>query len=287
MKSLGSNPTAVKLIILNSEMNDKSEQRSLRSKGSPASHLQSYTVGKSFAKTPLTLQDLHKALDENMGKLDHRIDGLLEKRLSKSLDKLRQEIKGDFMNEIKRLKSIIDDQGKEIAALKAEAHHNADQLHVNVEALAKTTHRQMQIERAPNIIISGLPENSEDDTQVKDVLATLDCTDSKIVLSERIGRPREGKSRLLRLKFRDHKDKATAIRNAKRLRSDHKFDGIYVNPDLTFAERIERKRLNAAAAKMRETYFHTDTRVTLSRGILYQDGIEVDRASPHQHLFRM
>ena len=120
-------------------MADKSEHRrpSLRSRGSPAIQPES---SESAPKVPLTLKDLNTALDKSMEKINDRIDALLDKRLSIAFEKFRQEIRADLMEEINRLKSIVDGQSEEIAVLKAEAQFNADQLHANVEALAKTTH---------------------------------------------------------------------------------------------------------------------------------------------------
>ena len=76
------------------------------------------------------------------------------------------------------------------------------------------------------------------------------------------------------------------IRNARNLRDNHRFHGVFVNPDLTFAERHERKRLRDKANELKSE--NPDDVVLLRRGNLLVtcNSISVDCAAPHHHLFR-
>lgn len=271
------------LLVVTVLLFSMAEPRSLRSKYSPAtqSGLQKSMKGPD---SPLTLLDLNSALDTHIGKINSRIDSLLEKRLSSSFEKLRNEIRSDLLEEISQLKTLIEAQAQEIATLKTQVSLNSD-MGSDLESLALVSHRLMQNEIASNAVISGLSEDAGDDAdKVMNVLTVLDCSDCQIADLERIGAPISNRPRLLKVRFRTRKDKIKVVRNCRRLRNDPKFNGVYINSDLTLAERKERKRLRIAMDRLKADDVTANVRI--SKGVLYHNETEVDRALPHCHLFR-
>ena len=236
------------------------------------------------SKQSLTLNELNAAFDAYAEKMDLRIDSLFEKRLSASLEKFSIEIRTDLLKEINYLKSVIEKQGLEISELKRQVLFQSE-LRTELNAFAQFTHEQMRREIASNVVISGLPEDSKDDADhVKDILTSLDCSNCEVIRLERIGRATVDRSRLLKVKFRLPSEKVRVVRNSRHPRNDIKFNGVYVKPDLTFAERHERKRLRVKMDDLRRQ--NKNGNITITKGVLYQDGFEVDHASPHRYLFR-
>ena len=265
------------------KMPEKNPSRSLRSNSSPGIQLDKKSA--TILKQPVTLSDLNAALDAYAGKLDSSIDALLEKRLSSSIKKLRCEIRADLLEEINHLKTVIENQALEIAELKSQALIHSSVM-TDLDTLAMVTHSQMRREIAPSVVISGLSEDSDvdDGDRIEEILCKLDCSSCEVIRHERVGRATTGRPRLLKVKFRPPSEKTKVVRNCRRLRNDSEYNGIYVNPDLTYAERHERRRLHTVMDNLKRQNINSN--VSINKGVLYQDGLEVDRALPHRFLFR-
>jgi hypothetical protein len=112
-----------------------------------------------------------------------------------------------------------------------------------------------------NLIVSGLPaatggtedEKKADDKSRVDALVTALAEDPYIVENhKRINTSNNDKPSLIIIEFKDPVHAIQALKGAKNLRSIDKYNGVYVNKDMTQTERIiekrlrdERKRLNA------------------------------------------
>lgn len=253
--------------------------RALRSNSSPAVP----EKGKGtevHPETPVTLLQLKSALQDCVADINCRVDAILDKRL----EILSTEIRSSFESKIKHLESIIQKQADEIGELKSRQQMADGKLN----AVAFSTHQRMRREIQTNVVISGIPEKAENEVEIpekaKEVLRTLDCYESVIVHHGRVGKSNNGKPRLLKITFRYLSDKVKAVRNAKRLRDDANFHGVFLNSDQTFAERREHKRLRDLASQMRIK--NPDDDVFLHRGNLTVNGTIVESATPHRLLFR-
>ncbi len=257
---------------------DKRSLRSNSSNSSPA--VQESMKGVAIPEeSPVTLVHLKAALADCVSQINERIDKVLDIRL----EKLRCDLLSDFEKRINRLKATIITQEQEIQALKA----HCTGVDYQVDSLAYTLHLQMKKEIENNIVISGVPE-VEDESVIpsvaRNVLKKLDCSNCEIRHHSRVGKSQNSKPRLLKISFRFLRDKAKATRNASHLREDASFRGVYVNSDLTFCERRERRRLRDAMDEIRKE--KPAAEIVLRRGELLVDGVTVDSALPHRLLFR-
>lgn len=255
------------------------ERRGLRSNSNTASPAarEQVTSAKSLSKSPVTLGELQSALDECVAKINDRIETVLNERL----ESLRNEIKKDFEDKIEKLESKIATQADEIEILRSRQFGTNEGL----EALASFSHQQLKSEIRRNVVLTGIPESDgEDDIPAKavEVLEILGCKRSDAVYHSRVGKSQGGKPRLLKLSFRSFQDRMNALRKSRELRNDHRFRDVYVNADLTFAERSERKRLRAKADKLKGQ--HPNDEITLRKGELLIDSVTVDSAEPHRLL---
>ena len=256
---------------------DKRTLRSNSSNSSPAT--QEKAKGPPSLESPVTLHELKAALTDSVAQMNKRVDAIINERL----ERLRCDIRSDFEAKIKNLESIIHAQAKEIDQLQSVSAQAVS----DVDSLAYTIHQQMRKDIQNNIVISGIPEEEDEDElpdKAEEVLEKLDCSTCEVMQHSRVGRAQNNRPRLLKLSFRFLRDKIKAVRNATRLRRDMDFQGIYVNPDYTAVERKERKRLRDESIALKRG--HPDSEVVLRRGELLLDDNRVGIAHPHRLLFR-
>lgn len=256
---------------------DKRALRSNSSNSSPAT--QEKAKGSRSLESPVTLHELKAALADSVAQINERVDAIVNERL----ERLRSDIKSDFEAKIKDLEAIIYAQAKEIDHLQS----THAEVVTDVDSLAYTIHQQMKKDIQNNIVISGIPEEDDEDevpAKAEEVLEKLDCSTCEVVQHSRVGRAQNDGPRLLKLSFRSLRDKIRAVRNASRLRRDKNFLGIYVNPDYTVVERKERKRLRDESIALKKE--HPNSEVVLRRGKLLLNGNLVGVAHPHRLLFR-
>lgn len=102
--------------------------------------------------------------------------------------------------------------------------------------------------RENNIVVFGVPisendnDNSAKDT-LKGVLSTVGVDSVKIGEMYRLKSKSSTKPPPIVVQLSSREDRNEALKRSKHLRSDSKFDGVYINPDLTWAERVEAKEL--------------------------------------------
>jgi hypothetical protein len=115
--------------------------------------------------------------------------------------------------------------------------------------------------RRRNLVFSGIPEQTSgsvderkkaDTACVEQILQDLSINDVEPLHVYRVGRPVPGKSRMLKVQFDDEKNRQNVLRNAKKLRNNTKHNGVYINPDLTFAQRRDRKMLMEELKRRRD-----------------------------------
>lgn len=147
--------------------------------------------------------------------------------------------------------------------------------------------------RKCNLVIFNAPESEAVDfsTRKKDDVSFVNglCERLGIPLVEisdvaRLGSKSSSKNRLLRVKCCDLKQRQQLLMNARKLRKFEEFNNVYVNPDLTQAERVAQKELRQELAQRkadgeRDIYIRRGIIVHKSNAIQHKSG-EVRSPSP-------
>ena len=142
------------------------------------------------------------------------------------------------------------------------SHFNEKTTEAEVQILAKV-HREMKASKSieTHIIVSGLPEpgggteaekDAHDQASVEELLGKLSTQLVNLKSHKRIKTKNNEKPSLMLIEFHEACCVPVALSNSKKLRTNTKFKGVYINKDMTKTERIigkqlrdERKRLNA------------------------------------------
>ena len=166
---------------------------------------------------------------------------------------------------LETLKSEIDKQASMIASLvsRVDALTNTNiqlekkyqLLEENNRDMIRSFYREFEDRdrRKMNLIFSGIPErqngtleerNNSDFEHVKRVLADLSLPSDHVTAhTYRIGKPGKGGQQLLKVKCLDEEFKRNVLRKAKQLRNISPYERIFINADLTFVQRQERRLL--------------------------------------------
>ena len=90
--------------------------------------------------------------------------------------------------------------------------------------------------------------------------------------------------RPLKVKFFSSKPASDALSAGQKLK-EIQGENIYIKPDKTKGETEEFKRLGKRKTELLAEYNNDTDRIKLSKGVLYVDGVEVDRYKSVQTLF--
>lgn len=196
-------------------------QRTLRSKSNPSN--------------AITLSDIKTLIEKNK-------DAILE----------------SLKDEIEKQTSLISTLVKQVEDLHKKNLNLEQKCNKLEEAMSRMTTSVLeeandQQRRRKNLIISGVPESvtrsaedrkAEDKSRVKTILDELiECDDNLIVHVHRMGKIVDGRNRILRVVLRDEESKQRILKTARRLKTSEIFQDIFINPDLTLAQRQEKKHL--------------------------------------------
>ncbi len=140
------------------------------------------------------------------------------------------------------------------AQLKLLQEQNLEQkIRTSVETAVREQSEQERCRKA--LVISGVDETEDADRlKVEEILAEVGVDSDQICGLYRIGdpptqpendeqQPSKSRPRLLKVKLWSGHWRNEALRNSKNLKSREGFNGIYVNPSRTFAERQKIKKL--------------------------------------------
>lgn len=196
-------------------------QRTLRSKSNPSN--------------AITLSDIKTLIEKNK-------DAILE----------------SLKDEIEKQTSLISTLVKQVEDLHKKNLKLEQKCNKLEEAMSRMTTSVLeeandQQRRRKNLIISGVPESvtrsaedrkAEDKSRVKTILDELiECDENLIVHVHRMGKIVDGRNRILRVVLRDEESKQRILKTARRLKTSEIFQDIFINPDLTLAQRQEKKHL--------------------------------------------
>ena len=116
--------------------------------------------------------------------------------------------------------------------------------HENYSSIASEM-RQRELKRN-NLIIVGLPEGVDgsvsdrrqnDMTKCAEIFEVLGSSDVVIEKSMRVGKVRSDNKRLLRVTLTNEAQKYELLKQSRTLRGSAKFKEIFIQPDLTYAQR--------------------------------------------------
>ena len=111
-----------------------------------------------------------------------------------------------------------------------------------------------RLRRRDYLVISGLPERTDgsitdrqqyDRRSLTDLTRTLKVLEFQPIEVERIGKISNTRPRLLRVKCESKETKVAILSAARDLRHKESFKKVYINPDLTWMQRENRRRLRA------------------------------------------
>ena len=117
-----------------------------------------------------------------------------------------------------------------------------------------TDEMEQRARRMQNLVISGIPElndgsveerRAHDESEVKKVLCELGMESISNCRASRIGKPRQDRSRLLKLTCPDAHTKQKILRNGKSLRTSILYKKVYVNEDQTPMQQEQSRMLRA------------------------------------------
>lgn len=192
-------------------------------------------------------------------------------------DEFIHEVKSVIAEKLNELNARIVKQDEEIALLKKHL----------VESEGRRLKEARQ-ELAQNVVITGLPEA---DSETTDQLAVkIDSVFSAVKVEEvsssarsfcRVGRPNGKRVIKITMKSRDHRN--LLLSNARLLRNNPVFQGVYVGADRCYLDRQESARLRLRAKSMRSEFPNSEVRLT--KGKLMLDGTVVDKEDPLSNIF--
>ncbi len=200
----------------------------------PHSPSQRSTRSNSSSGNQITLLDIKTLIEASKQEVVER----LERVISRQTD------------EITSLTRRIEELGTTNLILEEKCGHleaQLSKLSTSIFEEFEDRHR-----RRKNLIFSGVPEElngsvehriEADKNFIRRLMRDLSMDQRHPVDVNRIGRPGDGKSRMLRAKFRDEDDKLLLLRKARLLRSMPTYKSVFINPDRTIAQRTDRKHL--------------------------------------------
>ena len=225
---------------------------------------------------------------------------------------VKEEMKTELVSvrkSISDVKTLADENKQSTAANStrldaiSENIKTMEQGHNEVVSMSKNNLKYLvnldRNERRQNIIIFGVPEtdlvvdNVTADSDIKKCQALFRVMnveeECRAAIKDvfRLGNITEddaGKRRPLKVKFLSSKPVSEILKASKKLK-EIQGENIYVKPDKTKGEQEEFKRIGERKTALLAEYNDDAERVKLTKGVLYVDGVEVDRYKSVQTLF--
>ena len=209
----------------------------------PKDHTPKQRQQSSNSSNPITLDDIKSLMEAATGEI---VKNFVEK-----IDALTSNITSltSIIESLKRQNSVLlakcNDLESELNILKTTKKNDLTFIAQEVEDRTK---------RSFNFIISGVIEptssstqvrHSEDESKCADILQAMGLSDDDEHINEvlRIGKIREDRPRLLKVKCSNSKFRDTVLRHAKLLRKQKEYKNIYIDPDLTPHQQSCKKEL--------------------------------------------
>lgn len=208
------------------------------------------TTRSNSNTTNFTLQDIKTLIDNSKAEI--------LKALTSEIDKLHALV-GSLATRVEDLRRQNANIEARCQALEDSKSENSVQQSKQTELIIRES--QERHRRRKYLIVTGLPDNStgdveerriRDETAIRDLCNELGLDEIRLDEIRRIGRIDDTRPRLLRVKCKDFESKMTILKKSKSLRSIHKYQNVFINPDRTFLEREQLKQLRSELRSRRE-----------------------------------
>jgi len=217
------------------------------------------TRSNSFSNTQnIALNDIKILIDNSKNEILTAVKG--------DYDSVRDEVKR-FCDTITTLIEKIqrmDDRNKELES-------KIESLETKIQSMEQQRHfmteedmiheAEDRFRRRKYLIVSGVQEQTtgtvderreKDEEYIKDIAKEMGIDDFEPEEVFRIGIIRNSKPRLIRFKCSEIKEKYSFLRESRMLRNVPRFQGVYINPDLTAAQRKRDAELRKELKARRE-----------------------------------
>ena len=123
-------------------------------------------------------------------------------------------------------------------------------------------------DRSRNLIVFGLPEEADGATVDTSVTSLLEELDEKPPLTSctRLGMPAEGKLRPVKVTLKSRDSLLVLLKKACELRNSENFKRVFLEPDRTYEERVERKKSVKTLNELRQA--HPERKYILRKGVI-------------------
>ena len=204
---------------------------------------------RSNSQTNFTLSDMKELLERSKN------ETIAEMKLQ--TDRIADTVM-QILSRLEDLEASNVRLQKKNQELELELEHLKSECRDGYAAVADEVYQRSRRER--NLIISGVPESNigtigereqADESFCRRLFADL-STSVDFEKATRIGRSRNGRSRLLRVRFQKTEDKFRILRTCKELRKHEEYKNVFINLDRTPLEQRIDKRLRDELIKRRE-----------------------------------
>ena len=122
--------------------------------------------------------------------------------------------------------------------------------------------------RSRNLIVFGLPEEADGVSVDTSVTSLLEEIDEKPPMTScvRLGLPSQGKLRPVKVTLESRDSLLVLLKKASELRNSENFKRVFLEPDRTFDERVERKRAVKTLNELRQ--LHPERKYILRKGVI-------------------
>ena len=171
------------------------------------------------------------------------LDGLKDNKISdqKKIIQLQSELIDLKNEELGSVKDTVETELKSYSSVLKESCSAA----LTPQKIASAVKQvNAQEDRSKNVIIFGLPEGQTEnvESKVSEILDLLE-EEPKVIDCRRIGHDHPGKPRPIRFKVRNSNIVYQILRKAKRLKDIEGYKTVFISPDRSPEERINRQAL--------------------------------------------
>ena len=216
-------------------------QRSTRSSSNPNTNITLVDIKNLIENSKTEIVEIMKTeifkLSETVSALGNRIEEL--ERKNRQLEKEHSDRYTKLEKEVKRL-----------------------QMHEDEKTDVLLNEMEQRIHRRGNVIVSGIPEQTEGSVEerknedrefIETLLNGITINESALETCQRLGYPRKGKPRPIRIMGLDPSEKMKILQKSKELKHHSTFKTIYINADLTPLQQLRAKNLRDELKARRES----------------------------------
>lgn len=198
-------------------------------------------------KAPEVMAVIQKCTKENADVRKEMAD------LKDEIKKIKEGRDEDFVEVVRRIvKKEIDEEREQVmpaAAVEIPGTTPEEIREIAKKEIIETNDKKV---RESNIVLSGITEEADVNTEIQDLLTYLDAS-VEVNLIKRLGKDKkEGKKRLVLVKLGNKKERNDIFEKAKKLKDEERWKNVYINKDMTKEEMKQAYDLRVELRKRRE-----------------------------------